>query len=769
MDHSVWARRQAGPGLVRRYDQLRARAATSPARARSARSLSVAGLVLAREAARRALGLTAFREQLVGAAALADGRVVEVATGEGKTLMLFLAATLRALDRRGVHVVTANPYLAARDVEMLRPAYEALGLRSEALSTADERDARRQAYRTDVTYGTITDFGFDYLRDNLAARPELQVQGELHALLVDEADAVLIDEATTPLLLARRTSSRPHDHLHRMAEVVTELRPVRDYRGNLVAGSVTLTDRGWAEVARRCRFRSGGDGELLADAQRALHAHLGFEELRDYLVEDGQLVLLDRTTGRRIPDRRLAGGLHQALEAKEGLVITPDTCPQDLISVRELVRRYRYVGGTSATVVSEAPELRDTYGLEVVRVPRHRPSRRRELPNLLFTTGFARDEALLDSVLNAHRTGRPVLVSAPSVATAEALSARLKGLGVRHSLLTARQDRHEAAAVGRAGNLFAVTIAAGLAGRGTDIALGRSTSESRTIRELGGLLVVVSGRSTSRRVDDQLVGRTARQGEPGDAQFLLAADDELLVAQVSRELAVVLQAHGGEPRTPLVGNAVDRVVRLAQARADRHRQASRRVQQALDEILSLQSLAHRQSRDELLVRHLSAVAQGLGNAIREQLQDGLPPAPRVRTALASCGPAGLAAAVQDLLDECEVHVMPGLRNSLLDRVDNTWSTHLAASLADVEVARTATWLDGDLVERFRRMANNRYRGFLQHLRRELLGEVISDAESLVLPRRIGARCDSQSTTTPPGQQADSSHSPANQQNQSASE
>ncbi len=514
-----------------------------------------AAFAVAHEAVRRTLGLDLYPEQVLGALAMADGCCAELATGEGKTVTAILPAALDGWLGKGVHVVTVNDYLARRDAELCGPAYARLGLSVGYLQDSSPHPARRRAYDADITYAADKQVIFDYLRDRLitplrprlagvlmdglfgSSRPDdprvhpqwdrLVVQRGLYSAIVDEADSVLIDEAVTPAIIAERD-----EHAHAAAD---HYRIAADLAARMTAGEhftvdermrlVRLTDAGRSWLAER----AGGLPPFWAGPRRreelittALTARVIYSRGDDYIVQDGKVVIVDRSTGRVLPGRQWQLGLHQAIEAKEGLDITHDRITSSRISYQRFFQKYRRLAGMTGTAAEVRAELWRWYRLPVVRVPTHRPVIRVHAPQRVFDTQEAKFRAVADRVEFLYREGRPVLVGTRSVAASERLSDLLAARGVAHEVLNATREAHEAAIVAKAGRRGAVTVATNMAGRGTDIVLDEHA------RALGGLVVIATERHDERRVDRQLYGRSGRQGDPGRAETFVALDDPLI-------------------------------------------------------------------------------------------------------------------------------------------------------------------------------------------------------------------------------------------------
>ena len=487
---------------------------------------------LVRAASRRALGLRPFDEQVLAAFALDRGHIVEMQTGEGKTLAAVMPAALNALTGRGVHVLTFNDYLARRDAEWMGPVYASLGLSVASVQPDMTREERRRAYRADVTYVTAKEAGFDHLRDLLATDPRQPVHRPFHFALVDEADSLLVDEARVPLVVAgsvaRETSRAP-----RLAALVAALKPGVHFDADEYGRDVELTDAGVERVERALgvgSLHAAENYQLLTELNCALHAHQLLRRDVDYIVRDGRIAIVDEFTGRVVADRHWPDGLQAALEAKEGLERRPDGQILGSVTVQHFLLGYPRVCGMTGTAQPAAEELKEFYGLNVVVVPTHRPVRRVDQPDLVFTHRDVKEAAVVEEIQRAHASGRPVLVGTLTVAESERLAQRLRGAGVPCQVLNAKNDAMEALIVARAGARGAVTIATNMAGRGTDIRLGGEDEVDRAqVAALGGLYVIGTSRHESHRVDLQLRGRAGRQGDPGESRFFISLEDELLM------------------------------------------------------------------------------------------------------------------------------------------------------------------------------------------------------------------------------------------------
>ncbi len=513
--------------------RVRARAGDDPG------ELQAPLFALVREAAARTVGLRHFDVQVVAALALAQGRVVEMQTGEGKTLAAVMPAALHALSGRGVHVLTFNDYLAHRDAEWMGPIYRMLGLSVGAVRQGMGPADRRRAYATDITYVTAKEAGFDHLRDLRATHPDDVVHRPFHMALVDEADSLLVDEARVPMVIAGRAEPR-ESRARRLASVAAGLAPGVDFDTDEYGRSVELTEAGFARVEAELGVPSLHDAEhypLLTELNCALHARILLRRDVDYLVRDGRIGMIDEFTGRVVADRHWPDGLQAALEAKEG--VEPDVDGEILGSMPlwHYLRGYPFLCGMTGTAQDAATELEELYGLETVVVPPHRPMIRVDRPDVVFTHREAKERALVDEIRRVHARGRPVLVGTLTVAESERLAGRLRDEGVACEVLNAKNDAAEARLVARAGRQGAVTISTNMAGRGTDIRLGGADEAERDrVVALGGLYVIGTNRHESRRIDLQLRGRAGRQGDPGETRFFVSLEDDLLVRHGIRDL-----------------------------------------------------------------------------------------------------------------------------------------------------------------------------------------------------------------------------------------
>jgi preprotein translocase subunit SecA len=519
------------PAIAAGEDELAGVADESLARRAAAAADDAGFCAVGREAARRALGERPFDVQLLGTLVMLDGQVAEMATGEGKTLAGALAAARYALRGRSVHVASVNDYLARRDAEWMGPVYELLGVTVGCIGQASTPAERREAYAAQVTYAPVSELGFDVLRDRLATDVADLVTAEPDVLLIDEADSVLIDEALVPLVLAGAAGEADADL--DMAEIVRGLRPGLHFQTDDEGRNASLTDAG-AQAAEAALggidLYAADQIETLTRLNVALHASALLRRDVDYIVRDGKVQLISSSRGRVAQLQRWPDGLQAAVEAKEAIAVSDSGEILDSITVESLVRRYPRICGMTGTAVAVGEELREFYGLEVAVIPPNRPCVREDEPDRLYATLPQKEKAIVAEVTQAHTTGEPVLIGTLDIAESERISRRLTSAGLPHVVLNAKNDADEAAIIAEAGAHGAITVSTQMAGRGTDIRLGGRDGDPDQIAELGGLYVIGTGRHASSRLDDQLRGRSGRQGDPGRSVFFVSFEDDLITS-----------------------------------------------------------------------------------------------------------------------------------------------------------------------------------------------------------------------------------------------
>ncbi len=556
------------PGIESLTDDA-LRAKTEEFRARLASGTELDELLpeafaVTREAGRRVIGMRHFDVQLIGGVALHEGKIAEMATGEGKTLVATLAVYLNALPGKGVHVVTVNDYLARRDREWMGPLYEFLGLSLGTIQHDMPDEERRQAYASDITYGTNNEFGFDYLRDNMKFRLEDMVQRPHNFAVVDEVDSILIDESRTPLIISG-PAEQSTELYYRIDRIIPSLRRDTDYEIEEKHRSVAMTEEGVVHVEKLLGIDNLYDAshmDLVHHVQQGLKAHVIFKRDRDYLIKDGEVVIVDEFTGRMMPGRRWSDGLHQAVEAKENVKIERENQTLATITFQNYFRMYDKLSGMTGTALTEAAEFDKIYELGVLVIPTNQPLLRDEMPDVIFRTEREKWSATVDEIIALHETGRPVLVGTTSIEKSELLARKLGKKGVKHVVLNAKNHENEAEIVAQAGQSEAVTIATNMAGRGTDIVLGEGVAGA------GGLHVLGTERHEARRIDNQLRGRTGRQGDPGSSQFFLSLEDDLLRVFGMDKLQGVMQRLGMDEGVPIEDRMVSKALERAQKQVE---------------------------------------------------------------------------------------------------------------------------------------------------------------------------------------------------------
>ncbi len=543
---------------------------------------------VAREAAHRATGMRPFDVQVMGAVVLHQGSIAEMKTGEGKTLVATMPVYLNALAGRGVHLVTVNDYLAGRDAAWMGPVYEFLGLSVAALQNGMEAEERRAAYQADITYGTNTEFGFDYLRDNMVLRTEQQVQRGHYYCIVDEVDSILVDEARTPLIISG-PGERAAKTYYDFARIARRLTPGEgeeaDYEVDEKKRTVAITEKGLARVERELgidNIYEDLSGQLVNHLMQALRAAALFRRDVDYLVQDGEVKIVDEFTGRILEGRRYSEGLHQAIEAREGVKIKEENQTLATITLQNYFRLYEKIAGMTGTAATEADEFQEIYKMEVVVVPTNEPMIRDDRNDLIYKTEKAKYRAAADLLADCYERKQPVLVGTISVEKSERLSEMLKRRGIPHEVLNARHHAKEAAIVAQAGQPGAITIATNMAGRGTDIKLGEN------VVDLGGLFVLGTERHEARRVDNQLRGRSGRQGDPGTSQFIISLEDDLLRIFGGERIHRLMDRLGLDEDIPIEHNLISRSVESAQKKVEEQNFQIRKRVLEYDDVMNKQ-------------------------------------------------------------------------------------------------------------------------------------------------------------------------------------
>ena len=580
-------------------DQLKAQTTKLKAQFEQGESLDnllVEAFATVREASIRTLEMRHFDVQLIGGIFLHRGRIAEMKTGEGKTLMATLPAYLNALTGKGVHIITVNDYLARRDTEWMGKIYNYLGMTVGTIMHGMDDKERLESYSADITYGTNNEFGFDYLRDNMKFEADSLVQKNLHFAIVDEVDSILIDEARTPLIISGPAEKSTHMY-YQVNDIVPRLKNEAHYTIDEKARSATLTENGVAAAEKMLQTDNLYDPrniELLHHINQALKAHALFKRDVDYIVKEGQVIIVDEFTGRLMPGRRYSDGLHQALEAKENVKIENENQTLATITFQNYFRMYDKLSGMTGTADTEAAEFKKIYNLEVNVVPTHKPMIRDDHADVIYKTKKEKYEAALDEIVALHKKGQPVLVGTISIDISEQISKKLKKRGIKHTVLNAKNHEGEAEIIAMAGQKGAVTISTNMAGRGTDIKLGAG------VVELGGLHILGTERHESRRIDNQLRGRSGRQGDPGSSRFYLALDDDLLRIFGGERIKGIMERLGMDDGEPIEAGLISRTIENAQSKVEGHNFDIRKQLLEYDDVMNQQREVIYRQRRELL-------------------------------------------------------------------------------------------------------------------------------------------------------------------------
>ena len=654
---------------------------------------------LVREASRRVMGMRHYDVQLVGGIVLHRGKIAEMKTGEGKTLVATLPVALNALSGKGVHVVTVNDYLATRDAQWMGKLYNFLGLSVGFIVNGLDDQARKEAYGADITYGTNNEFGFDYLRDNMKFYATQLVQRGHNFAIVDEVDSILIDEARTPLIISG-ASDESVGMYRAMDQIVRQLGP-EDYTVDEKARTAMLSEEGVAHCEALLHVDNLFDPANITQQHcilQALKAHHVFKRDVDYIVQNDKVVIVDEFTGRLMDGRRYSDGLHQALEAKENVTIAAENQTLASITFQNYFRMYDKLAGMTGTADTEAVEFHQIYNLEVVSIPPNKPMQRKDYPDLIYRTRKEKYDAIIEAIRELYEKGQPVLVGTISIETSEMLSQRLKKLNIPHSVLNAKQHAREAEIVAQAGQKGHVTIATNMAGRGTDIVLGEG------VLELGGLHILGTERHESRRIDNQLRGRSGRQGDPGSSRFYLSLEDDLMRLFGSDRISGLMEKLGLKDGEAIENTMVTRAVESAQKRVEAHHFEIRKTLLDYDNVMNQQrEVIYTLRRDMMVEEDLEPVLSEFRNDIlddaytpleqadtdtaielRKALQARLADVFNLGRVLAADAPvpdrAGCEECIHQIFQQLREEAGPLyqdiLRYFLLEELDRTWKEHL---------------------------------------------------------------------------------------------
>ena len=538
---------------------------------------------LVREASRRTLKMRHFDVQLIGGMVLNQGRISEMKTGEGKTLVATLAAYLNAIEGKGVHIVTVNDYLAARDAEWMRPIYEFCGLSVGLIVHGMKNDERREAYKCDITYATNNELGFDYLRDNMVVAKENMVQRPLNFAIIDEVDSILIDEARTPLIISGE-GDKPTDLYYNISRFMPRLKAEEeDFIVDEKAHVVTLTEEGVKKVEDYFNVENLSENmELAHHINQGLKANFLMKNDKDYIVKDGQIIIVDEFTGRMMIGRRYSDGLHQAIEAKEGVKIEKESQTLATITFQNYFRMYKKLSGMTGTAKTEEDEFRNIYGMDVIAIPTNLNMVRMDKADYIYRSEEGKLKAVVEDIAERNKIGQPVLVGTISIDNSELLSTMLRKKGVKHEVLNAKHHEKEAQIIAQAGQRGGVTIATNMAGRGTDIVLGDG------VQDLGGLYVLGTERHESRRIDNQLRGRSGRQGDPGESRFYVSLEDDLMRLFGASNIEGIMDKLGMDDTTPIENKMISRAIENAQKKVEARNFSIRKNVLEYDDVINQQ-------------------------------------------------------------------------------------------------------------------------------------------------------------------------------------
>ena len=583
----------------------------------------VEAFALAREACYRAIGEKPFRVQLIGGLAIHRGNIAEMKTGEGKTLTTVLPAYLNALSGKGVHVITTNEYLSTRNAQWMGPIYDLLGV-SVGINTRDKSPKdKKEAYEADITYTTNNELGFDYLRDNMVVHKENRTQRGLNFAVIDEVDSILIDEARTPLIISG--GSAKSANIYKEADRVAKNLKIDDYVVDEKTKKVTLTEEGVKNCEKMLHLDNLYDisnSVMVHNLDKALTANYAFKKDVDYVIENDKVIIVDTFTGRLMHGRQFSEGLHQALEAKEGVTINEETKTLATITFQNLFRMYNKLSGMTGTAKTEEEEFQNIYNTNVVCIPTNKPVIRDDQVDLIYSSLKGKFNAVVKTVKEIHKTGRPILVGVASVETSELVSQLLTKAGVKHELLNAKNHEKEAHIIENAGKKNAVTIATNMAGRGTDIKLGEG------VRELGGLFVLGTERHDSRRIDNQLRGRAGRQGDPGTTRFFVSMEDDLMIKFGSEKMKTVMESLGIKEDQAISNKMISKNIESAQKKVEGFNFDRRKGLLDFDNVISKQREIIYDRRNEILDndsirdRVLDTFKEFVSNQVNGHLTDG---------------------------------------------------------------------------------------------------------------------------------------------------
>lgn len=574
----------------------------------------VEAFAVVREASFRVLKMKHYREQLIGGIVLHQGRVAEMKTGEGKTLVATCPAYLNALAGKGVHIITVNDYLANRDKEEMGQVYNFLGLTTGVILHDMKPEERREQYSCDITYGTNSEYGFDYLRDNMAVEPSERVQRGLHFAVIDEVDSIFIDEARTPLIISGQ-GAKSTEVYRVMDKFAKSLKEDVDFIIDVKTKSTMFTEEGMAKIEKHFGMENFTDADHMEFQHHAiisLRANYVMNNGVDYIVRDGEVMIVDQFTGRVMEGRRFSEGLHQAIEAKEGVKIMEENDTLATITYQNYFKLYKKLSGMSGTVETEEKEFREIYNIDVVGIPTHRPIARIDRKDIVYKTEYEKFKAVAEDVIETHKKGQPVLVGTASIEKSEILSFMLKKKGIPHQVLNAKNHQREAEIVAKAGEKGSITIATNMAGRGTDIKLGEG------VTEIGGLKIIGTERHEARRIDNQLRGRSGRQGDVGESVFYVSLEDEIVKRFAKERLEKILETMEFKANEPIDNKKVYELIDIAQSSVEDHNFETRKNLVKYDQVLDKQRVVIYDQRNEVVDNE--DVSENIKTMIKDVIQ-----------------------------------------------------------------------------------------------------------------------------------------------------
>lgn len=687
---------------------------------------------LVREASERMIGLRPYDVQMIGGVVLHEGKIAEMSTGSGKSLTAVAPVYLNALTGKSCHVVTVNDYLANRDAEYFKPLYEFLGLTVDCIVHDTPSNERQIIYQKDVIYITNSELGFDYLRDNMVRSMSSKVQVKpLYFCILDEADSILIDEARTPLIIS--SPKEDANNLYTICDVFVKHLKEDEYEIDKQLKLMTLTEKGVKRAEKFFHIENYSDIEhtlLRHHLNQSLRANFDMKKDKEYIVLDGQVVLVDEHTGRIADGRRFSNGLHQALEAKEGVQIKEESVTMASITYQNFFRQYEKVAGMTGTAMTEAKELKETYNLKTIAIPDNKPCIRNDKPDILFITEQAKNKAIIEDIKQCYSIGRPVLVGTLDIAKSELLSNMLDKENIPHTLLNAKQHEREARIVEKAGEKYAVTIATNMAGRGTDIKLTEET------KQLGGLKIIASERASNRRIDNQLKGRSGRQGDPGESQFYLSFEDELITYITSDKMKKIDNLDKTDEQ-PIKNRFLNNIINRCQKKLESQHFETRKNTTKYDKIVNNQRIEIYEQRDYVLTHECDDLVKDMVQAILQYDYENVQPEEYKKTYfqkvynIESDNLDEILSAGEQLFEKYEKNEnekIPTIRNIILTIVDHYWVQHLIDMTELKQDIKLMSYRGEDPVRLYAKEGYNMFETMNHDIQRDIVKNIFVYAE-----------------------------------------